>query len=49
MKLTKSSKSKTLENIWLWTVAVVFSIAGIVAFSSWVYVIVQFLKEVFHG
>ena len=44
-----SKKYKFLESAWLWTVAVIFSIAGIAAFVFWIYGIVNFIKGLFNG
>ncbi|MBO7512605.1 MAG: hypothetical protein J6T54_06515 [Fibrobacter sp.] len=45
----KNSKYKRLESIWLWIVAIAFSIAGTVAFAFWIYGIVNFIKGLFNG
>ena len=49
MQTTKTRRFKTLETIWMWFVAIAFSVAGMAAFVCWLYGIGKFLKEVFNG
>lgn len=44
-----SSKHKRLENLWLWTVAVVFTVAGFATCFYWMYIIAKFIREAIYG
>jgi hypothetical protein len=39
---------KVLQNVWLWTVAVVFTIAGFIAFCVFVGLIVIGIQKLIH-
>ena len=44
-----NKKYKFLESVWLWAVAIIFSIEVIVAFVFWIYGIVNFIRGFFNG
>ena len=49
MQAVKTNKFKTLEALWLWTVAIVFSIAGVAACACWAFGIFKFIMGLING